>query len=201
MRPLTTAEVTACIYHYMDMCPVVAQRMPVIGFIHFAMEELPSSNRILSPTLGYKQANKLVNRVSITSSTEIFWCCPCPLPKVSVTMHPRDAETHSGKHQSGSNESVSTFPKACRFAYLPQQQRPQRSTQKAWRHLVPASPALPSVTGTAPQACVSRTSSTSRHGPFPGSGEPILILPPTSCHQVEEEILAAYTSNCVSVPL
>lgn len=100
MRPLTTAEVTACIYHYMDMCPVVAQRMPLIGFIHFAMEELPSSNRILSPTLGYKQANKLVNRVSITSSTEIFWCCPCPLPKVSVTMHPRDAETHSGKHQS-----------------------------------------------------------------------------------------------------
>lgn len=127
MRPLTTAEVTACIYHYMDMCPVVAQRMPLIGFIHFAMEELPSSNRILSPTLGYKQANKLVNRVSITSSTEIFWCCPCPLPKVSVTMHPRDAETHSGKHQSGSNESVSTFPKACRFAYLPQQQRPQHA--------------------------------------------------------------------------
>lgn len=59
--------------------------------------------------------SKLVNRVSVSSSSEVFWCCPCVLPKVSVTKNLRDAKTH----QSGSNESVSTFPKACRFTIPP----------------------------------------------------------------------------------
>lgn len=107
----------------------------------------------------------------------------------------RDAET-----QTGSNESVSTFPKACRYTYIPQLQRAQCSMQKAWRHWVPASPALPSLTSTAPQVVRAAPPNT-RHGRFLGLGEPILILPPTSCHQVEEEVLAAYTSNCVSILL
>lgn len=98
-RPLITAEVTVCICHYMDMCPVVAQRTPLIDFIYFAIEELPSNNYILLLTLSYKQDNKLGNRVSVTSSSD-FWCCPCPLPKVSVMKNPRDAETHSGKNIS-----------------------------------------------------------------------------------------------------
>lgn len=82
MCPLTTAEVTACIYHYMNMCPVVAQRTPLISFIYFAMEVLPSSNHILLPALGYKQANKLVNRVSVTSSPEIFGAVLVPCLKL-----------------------------------------------------------------------------------------------------------------------
>lgn len=168
MCPLTTAEVTACIYHYMNMCPVVAQRTPLIKF-YILCHGSVTKQQPYFVTRPWLQASQQTCEQSLCYLLpRDFWCCPCPLPKVSVTMNPRDAETHSGKHQSGANESVSTFPKACRFAYLPQLQRPQRSMQKAWRHLVPASPALPSVTGTAPQAWVSRTSNTSRHGRFPG---------------------------------
>lgn len=87
-----------------------------------------------------------------------FSCCPWPLPKVSVMKNPRDAETRSGKYQSGSKKSLSTFPEACRYTDLPQSQRPQHSMQRAWRHLVPAFLALPKVTSTAPQARESRTS-------------------------------------------
>lgn len=160
-RPLTTAEVTAYIYHYTDMCPVAAQKTQLIDFIHFATEELTSNNSILLPTLGHKQANKLGNSLlacSINLLLRDFWCCPCPLPKVSVMKNPRDAETHSGKYQSGSKESVSTFPKVCRYTHHPQLQRPQHSMQKAWRRLVPAFLALPNVTSTAPQARESLTS-------------------------------------------
>lgn len=99
-HPLTSAEVTACIYHYMDMCAVVAQRTLLTAFIYFATEELPSNNRILLPTLGYKQANKLRKSLYYFFLRD-FWCCPCPLPKVSVMKNLRDAET-----QTGSNESV-----------------------------------------------------------------------------------------------
>lgn len=46
------------------------------------MEVLPSSNHILLPALGYKQANKLVNRVSVTSSPEIFGAVLVPCLKL-----------------------------------------------------------------------------------------------------------------------
>lgn len=125
-------------------------------FIFFATKELPSNNHILLPTLSYKQAKTWEQSVYYLLLRD-FWCWTCPVPKVSVTKNPRDAETRSGKHQLGSNERVSTFPKVCRFTYVAQLQRPQLSMQKAWRHLVPASPALPNITSAAPQACVSRT--------------------------------------------
>lgn len=195
---LTTAEVTVCIHHYMDMCPVVAQRAAPIDFIYFATKELLSNNIFCYLPLATRKP-KLGNSLYYSLLRD-FWRCPCPLPKVSATKNPRDTGTHGEKHQLGSNESISTFPKACRFTYLPQLQRPQLSMQKARRHLVPVSPTLSSATSTAPQAWVSRTSN---HQPpravFRLGRQPILILPPTSCHQVE--ILAAYTSNCISVLL
>lgn len=139
--PLTTAEVTACIYHYTDICSVVAQRTPLIDFIYFATKKLPRNNHILLPTLGYNEAKTWEQSLYYLLLRD-FWRCPCPLSKVNVTKNSRDAGAHSRKHQLGSSESVSTFPKACRFTYLPRLQRPQLSMQKAWRHLVPASPAL-----------------------------------------------------------
>lgn len=124
----------------------------ILLYIYTYTKELPSNNHILLSTLGYKHAKTWEQNLYYLLLRD-FWCCPCPLSRVSATKNPRDAETHSEKHQLGSSESTSTFPKAGRFTYLP-----QLSMQKAWRHLVPVSPALPSVTSTAPQAWVSRTS-------------------------------------------
>lgn len=81
-HPLTSAEVTACIYHYMDMCAVGAHTTLLTDLIYLATEELPSNNHILLPTLSYKQGNKLRNRVSIISSSEIFGAVLAPYLKL-----------------------------------------------------------------------------------------------------------------------